>query len=1194
MSASVSSSAGNTPGIGEQHQHQYQQRLSGEPSHTSSSGHTRHLSHSHSHSSHSVERVLQQQTPQLQQQHHRHETHTHPHHQHHHARVDKSIQASLATAEQQPSARSRKSSHYMGLFKENAAAAAAKAAEKEKDKEAKKGTGKKRADKDKDTNVKRSGSPVKMNVPPTPTSVLPAPDEVAGKPDAVVTIAEAPEEEMQEGVPADAGTATNAPEYLSLPFKRTAFAETPGRLRLAHDASAVSSVAQSPLTVAADAARPKTIELGSLDRGIDESHMKTEELVKSPIDIGPAAGAGVSGGLDRKEGQDEEAKKHMTPAQVAETQVSFPVVGTEALIERAANVPDGEGEHVQEEEEEEEEEGQEGEEQISSAVYFPHQRPEAAEREIEREEREARGRGETPERELERRLSGMRLDSGETNEDESSTLSGISGAESEKDEQNLAHDAGVEEQRPRPRSRHLSHILHENKDWNEGGMENYQLKTPGIPLDLSGSLPANVPRLDLPTDEKSGNVVDIALLSKGGDERVLHGRLPSPPQLARDTVPQGPPIRSLSCEALKDQERDQQQQQMKQKRWSYDSTKSGLTSHTTPTAASEFDFTGPVSTSESVSESDFGFSTDESVDDDYPYDRMSDLEDIGTTPTKKLDYDNLPAIGPSESQPKHDADNFQDHHVQQRKSSISNSLTYDDIHTHHPGNHKKTAAPPPPELLPVPASSVLSSSTPISMTTSGANTQEVEPSRSPLGAVELKPYKHQVGGHTTVFRFSRRAICKQLNNRENMFYERIERRHPEMLVFLPRYIGVLNVTFLKVGKKNKKNKDKEKDKDKQQQPTSGSIPSSALAAPVTTPMIDAMNSNGNINDTASQDAAIVTSVADDVRAVNANDSTPAAVPQSVKFEADRPHTAGAAFPPSSGAKATSKTPETQRIVSQSQVTGVIPKVILENNRHILPRDWIIAPSSPLTALSPSPVTVSTMNSGAPSGSLSPSNATQLQGGIGSLDISHDEVVGTPSPSMKNSAWGATTVNRKLQEQVLREVFAPPPIHHRHRRHTTHRHNHHPHAQHKPNKSFTVPSPVGDIASSPDLKSAASSRIGPSPRSPLALATPMSITPPALPPATNAQGELDSNELTRTTSIITVANAEVERSNSDAPMPIPAPTPGGTLAPASRPMRRRHSGSGLERRSSLSNNKMGELAYYEDDAYGGDKEDDGFC
>lgn len=60
----------------------------------------------------------------------------------------------------------------------------------------------------------------------------------------------------------------------------------------------------------------------------------------------------------------------------------------------------------------------------------------------------------------------------------------------------------------------------------------------------------------------------------------------------------------------------------------------------------------------------------------------------------------------------------------------------------------------------------------------------------PLGAVELKPYRHQVGGHTTVFRFSRRAVCKQLNNRENEFYERIERRHPDMLMFLPRYVQI--------------------------------------------------------------------------------------------------------------------------------------------------------------------------------------------------------------------------------------------------------------------------------------------------------------------------------------------------------------------------------------------------------------------
>lgn len=60
--------------------------------------------------------------------------------------------------------------------------------------------------------------------------------------------------------------------------------------------------------------------------------------------------------------------------------------------------------------------------------------------------------------------------------------------------------------------------------------------------------------------------------------------------------------------------------------------------------------------------------------------------------------------------------------------------------------------------------------------------------RRPLEAIELIPYKHQVGGHNTLWRFSRRAVCKQLSNRENEFYETIERYHRDLLPFLPRYV----------------------------------------------------------------------------------------------------------------------------------------------------------------------------------------------------------------------------------------------------------------------------------------------------------------------------------------------------------------------------------------------------------------------
>ncbi|CAD0098928.1 unnamed protein product [Aureobasidium mustum] len=94
---------------------------------------------------------------------------------------------------------------------------------------------------------------------------------------------------------------------------------------------------------------------------------------------------------------------------------------------------------------------------------------------------------------------------------------------------------------------------------------------------------------------------------------------------------------------------------------------------------------------------------------------------------------------------------------------------------------------------------------------------DAQPQPPPLGAVELKPYNHQVGGHSTVYSFSRQAVCKQLNSKENEFYETVEQYHPDLLDFLPRYIGVLNVTYKKPNKKKKDNLDKSKSPDMQPQ-----------------------------------------------------------------------------------------------------------------------------------------------------------------------------------------------------------------------------------------------------------------------------------------------------------------------------------------------------------------------------------------
>ncbi|KAL4795891.1 hypothetical protein BDV19DRAFT_362264 [Aspergillus venezuelensis] len=362
--------------------------------------------------------------------------------------------------------------------------------------------------------------------------------------------------------------------------------------------------------------------------------------------------------------------------------------------------------------------------------------------------------------------------------------------------------------------------------------------------------------------------------------------------------------------------------------------------------------------------------------------------------------------------------------------------------------------------------------------------RRVEGAVTPVGAVELKPYRHQVGGHTTVFRFSRRAVCKQLNNRENEFYERIERRHPEMLMFLPRYIGVLNVTFSK--KRSKK---------------------------------------------------------------------PSEAPSDIENAADESQTLGKTSPASQNHIKQASDPTTkERIFSQKQVTGIVPKVILENNRHIIPMDLFSGHKRPRTA-----------DNAMLGFQTSDQQIEPTVNGRNHQNGTLDEKL-PPSPVKKT--WGATTVNRKLQEQVLREVFSPPAIHH-HRRHAR--------------GLLTLPRTTSD--SGHRRAANLSESLVPSP-----LQSMEQVTSPRSPAIDIVKKGADGPGLSSSASTaLEAGQTQLDSVRSEEGAPHRSNSVSRT-----RTVRRRHSGSGLQRRGTLDSDKSGgDLMFFEDEGYGGDREDEIF-
>lgn len=62
----------------------------------------------------------------------------------------------------------------------------------------------------------------------------------------------------------------------------------------------------------------------------------------------------------------------------------------------------------------------------------------------------------------------------------------------------------------------------------------------------------------------------------------------------------------------------------------------------------------------------------------------------------------------------------------------------------------------------------------------------MDPTNVETVAVEVRPFKHQVGGHTCVLQVGRSTLCKPYMEKEAWFYENV----PEDLkLFIPKYLG---------------------------------------------------------------------------------------------------------------------------------------------------------------------------------------------------------------------------------------------------------------------------------------------------------------------------------------------------------------------------------------------------------------------
>ena len=257
--------------------------------------------------------------------------------------------------------------------------------------------------------------------------------------------------------------------------------------------------------------------------------------------------------------------------------------------------------------------------------------------------------------------------------------------------------------------------------------------------------------------------------------------------------------------------------------------------------------------------------------------------------------------------------------------------------------------------------------------------------------------------------------------------------------------------------------------------------------------------------------------------------------------------------------------ELPRIVSHSQQTTSVPQVIFENNRHIIP-DYLFT-TSPRSGSRP--------HTGDPSllSQLHRRNHSETPRSSPDSATSTDSTSSRPQ-IRQHGSWGATSVNKKLQEQVLKEVFAPPTIHHSSRADRVH--------HSLPHRKLAELSKLSSLAPGS----------APSGRRSSTDASFRSIQEDQSP--SRQQFPKSEWEQRIRAPLATASNEELRLSvREEHQGEVPPHLARGSVLPRYR--RRRHSGGGLRRLPyDVDSKKRSELEFFEEEGYGGDGEDDLFA